>query len=202
MGFTRQRLRVPVYYDFASSLCYVAHRVSGRLEADLTELEIELAWSPLDLASLLGIQRGAELLPARRENAARVAGELGVPVTVPRLWMDSRAALAAAQALGETPQAATWRERVWSEVYEVGHPVESVDAVCTLAADLGFDLSPSDLAEATSGVERVTFEASQAMVTGVPTFMLGEWAFGGIQEDTTMRAILRRFAERRRDGRM
>ena len=198
----RQRLRVPVYYDFASTLCYVAHRVSGRLEADLEELAIEFVWTPLDLAGMLGIQRGAEILPARRENAKRVASELGVPVSVPRLWMDSRPALAAALVLGASPRAAAWRERVWSEVYEAGHPVADPEAVQALARGLGLEFEADSLDAAGRQLERSTFEASHAMVTGVPTFMLGEWAFGGIQEETTMRAVLRRFAERRRSGLM
>lgn len=202
MGNTRQRLRVPVYYDFASTLCYVAHRVAGRLEADLEALDLEFVWTPLDLASMLNIQPGAELLPARRENADRVAAELGVSVRVPPVWMDSRALLAASTLLGEGPKADTWRERVWSEVYESGRPVESVDGVQHLAATLDISFETEALREAERELARCTFEASQALVTGVPTFMLGEWAFGGIQEDETMRAVLRRFAERKRDGRM
>lgn len=191
-----------MYYDFASTLCYVAHRVSGRLAPDLEELGIEFVWRPLDLAGLLGIQRGAEILPARRENAERVARELGVSVSVPRLWMDSRAALAAAVALADSEREPTWRERVWSEVYEVGRPVEDAADVGALAAGLGLPLGADAIHAARRQLKRTTFEASQAMVTGVPTFMLGEWAFGGIQEMETMRSVLRRFAERRRAGLM
>jgi predicted DsbA family dithiol-disulfide isomerase len=202
MDAMRQPLRVPVYYDFASTLCYVAHRVSGRLHADLEELGIDFRWTPLDLASLLGIQRGAEILPARRANAARVARELEVAVSVPRLWMDSRPALTMAVALSDSPRAATWRERVWSEVYEAGRSLAAEDAVAALAQDLGLVVSAAELESAGRELERSTFEASSAMVTGVPTFMLGEWAFGGIQEEATMRAVLRRFAERRRSGQM
>ncbi len=198
----RQRLRVPVYYDFASTLCYVAHRVAARLAPDLDELGIDFVWTPLDLADLLGIQRGAELLPARRDNAARVASELGVDVSMPREWMDSRAALAVAVALGDTPRGATWRERVWSEVYEVRHPLDEPDAVMALARGLDIELAPGELDASERALARITFEASSAMVTGVPTFMLGEWAFGGIQEEKTMKAVLRRFAERRRAGLM
>ena len=36
------------------------------------------------------------------------------------------------------------------------------------------------------------------MVSGVPTFMLDSWPFGGIQEDDTMVSILTRYAERKR----
>ena len=52
-------LRVPVYYDFASTLCYVAWRVMARMADDLTEIGIELVWRPIDLARLTGWERGA-----------------------------------------------------------------------------------------------------------------------------------------------
>jgi predicted DsbA family dithiol-disulfide isomerase len=42
-----ERLSVRVYYDFASSLCYVAHRVMERMAADLDALGIALAWRPI-----------------------------------------------------------------------------------------------------------------------------------------------------------
>ena len=205
MGGMRQRLQIPVYFDFASSLCYVAHRVAGRLEPDLEKLDLELRWIPLDLANLLGIQRGAELLPARRENAARVARELEVPVAIPRVWIDTRALLAVAVHLdraGERASAETWRERVFSELFEGGRDLESAEQALALASEAGHSISVAELERAESRLHSMTFEAGQHLVTGVPTFMLGEWAFGGIQSDDTMLAILERFAERRRDGRM
>ena len=35
--------------------------------------------------------------------------------------------------------------------------------------------------------------------TGVPTFMLESWPFGGIQNEETMRSILTRFAVKQRE---
>ena len=44
-----ERLRVRVYYDFASTLCYVGYRVMQRMRSDLDALAIVLDWTPLDL---------------------------------------------------------------------------------------------------------------------------------------------------------
>ena len=44
-----------------------------------------------------------------------------------------------------------------------------------------------------------TREARLGMVTGVPTFMLDNWPFGGIQEDDTMVSILTRYARKKRE---
>ena len=65
-------LRVRVHYDFASSLCYVAHRVMQRMAGELAEIGVTLAWTPLDLARLVGPhQAGAAIPDSRRENALR-----------------------------------------------------------------------------------------------------------------------------------
>ena len=94
-----QRLQVPVYYDFASTLCYVAHRVLERMRPDLEALELELRWRPIDLTRLTGWRRGDAVEGLRGENALRVARELDVPLRMPQRWLGSRPAAAIALAL-------------------------------------------------------------------------------------------------------
>ena len=60
MSAAGEPLRVRVHYDFASTLCYVAHRALARLEGRISALGIELAWTPLDLAK---IPNSKNLLP-------------------------------------------------------------------------------------------------------------------------------------------
>ena len=62
-----QRVSVRVYYDFASSLSYVAHRVMERMQGDLDELALDLEWIPLDLTRITGWPRGASIEGHRRE---------------------------------------------------------------------------------------------------------------------------------------
>ena len=57
-------------------------------------------------------------------------------------------------------------------------------AVVALARGIGVELAAGELHAWERTLAATTFEASQSMVTGVPTFMLGEWAFGGIQEES------------------
>lgn len=188
---------VRVDYDFASSLCYVAHRAMQRLSRDLAELRIELRWSPIDLTLLTGWERGAEIDEARRANVARVSDELGVPLSIPRVWLDSRRAHAMALCL-EDAHEATWREAVWSQIYEAARwPTD--DTLAELARELGLDLDPARLARGAEELVARTRRAHAQEVTGVPNFMLGEWPFGGIQTDETMLSILGRFAARQRE---
>jgi len=193
------RLSARVYYDFASSLCYVAHRVMERLAGDLEKLAIDLVWTPLDLTRITGWPRGAPVEGYRRENGLRVARDLGVRVRMPTRWIDSRAANAVALALAGTPHEPAWRERVFSAIHEEGRSLEDEPgALEPLARDLGLDI---DALTGHSGFEALEAESERAraeQVTGVPTFMLGRWPVGGIQEESVMASLLGRWAAKRR----
>lgn len=200
-----EALRVPVLYDFASLICYVAHRTMARMQRDLDELGIALDWSPIDLTRISGWSRGATLEGPRRANALRVAADLEVPARAPRVWMDSRPASAVALGLAGTPREPAWRERVFSAIYEEGRSLDdagALDALDALGRDLGFDAAALCTALRLDAVREATDAARRAEVTGVPTFMLDQWAFGGIQEVATMRSLLGRWADvkRRRAG--
>ena len=193
-----ERLRVRVYYDFASTLCYVGYRVMARLQSELDALALDLAWTPLDLVGITGWPRGAPVTGPRRDNALRVARELGVDVKMPALWMDSRRAGAIALALAGTPREMAWRERVLSGVYEEGRLLDEPGVLDDFARDLGLELGELDVAAAHSALAERTREAREAEVTGVPTFMLGPWPIGGIQEESTMKSLLGRWARKQR----
>ena len=199
---TPARLRVPVHYDFASTICYVAHRVMERLEPTLDALDLELQWTPLDLSTLCGHARGEPLPGVRRANARRVAEELDVPLRAPGVWLDSRDAAAAAIAIEGSGCAASWRERVFSAVFEEGRTDLGAEAVRRFAADLAHDLTGPALERGREELARRTRAAAGAQVTGVPTFMLGSWPFGGIQQEDTMEQVLTRFARKARAGRL
>lgn len=195
-----QPLVVPVHYDFASAICYVAHRVMARMAGSLDELGIELDWAPVDLARLTGWRRGQPVAATRRANAQRVAAELGVPVHVPAAFADSRGAGAVALLLAGTPREAAFRERVFSACFEGARPLDEPGLLAGLAAEMGVDLAGDAFAEACAELERRTERAAEGEVTGVPTFVLGRWPLGGIQDEDTMRHLLARYARRARAG--
>jgi predicted DsbA family dithiol-disulfide isomerase len=194
-------LTVPIHYDFASSLCYVTHRVMERIMPRFCGGEdtpaIEFVWTPIDLAALLNWKRGATVDPARMENVERVVRELAVPTQIPRTWLDSRTAMAAAITLSDAPREAAWRERVFTAIFEEGRSCDTPGEVQRWAADLGLTFSEAALDAGLEELERRTRAAAERMVTGVPTFMLAEWPMGGIQDDETMVSLINRFARRR-----
>jgi predicted DsbA family dithiol-disulfide isomerase len=192
-------VRVPVFYDFSSTICYLTHRVLERLAPQLDELGIALAWHPIDLVAITAWQRGEPFGPERTRNLERLARELDVAVTTPAHWMDSRPAMAIALALAAAPDdEARWREAVWSWVYQQARSLEEPGALDAIAARAAIALEPG--CERSFGpVERSTHDAHAAGVRGVPTFLLDAWPVGiGIQEDETMLDFLRRFAARKR----
>ncbi len=194
-------LRVRVHYDFASSLCYVTHRVMARMSGTLDELGIALEWSPLDLARLTGPYRAGQEIPeTRRANAARVAEELGVPMRVPAVWWDSRAVNAAACLAERAGRGATWRERVFTLLFEEERPAPGAAEVEAIGGELGLSFRVRDVERAQNELELRTELAREEGVSGVPTFMLGSWPFGGIQSEETMRHVLSRFAHKARAG--
>lgn len=192
-----QPVRIRVDYDLASTLCYVATRCMQRLAPDLDAAGVELEWSPIDLSALTHWPREVEPSDDRRANVIRVAEELRVPVRVPRLWHDSRRAHAIGLAADPLRQP-TWRERVMSAVFEEGRPLDR-ETVDQLARELHFDTDEPKLLAGLEALTTLTRTAARQEVTGVPTFMLSRWPFGGIQSDATMRTILTRFAARQRE---
>jgi predicted DsbA family dithiol-disulfide isomerase len=192
-------LRVRTYYDFASTVCYVAHRAFGAMQAELEALGIALEWVPLDLADLLGWRRGFPVEPARLANAERIAAEHGVRVHPLPVWPDSRDANAFALTLARGPHEAAFRERVFCGVFEERRPLDASGTLEAFARDLGLEVDPRRLARARDELEFRTRVAQEEDVTGVPTLMLGEFPFGGVQARETTRMVLERWAQRQRE---
>ena len=191
-----ERYPLDVHYDFASTICFVAHRVLGRLAGRIDEIGVDLRWRPLDLTQITGWRRGARVAGPGRENALRVARELQVPVQMPGSWIDSRAASALALALVDRPaKEAVWRERVWSGVYEEGRDIGDPQELRAVAAEVGLEDLPGGSGTA---LEEETQRAREAGLGAVPSFMVDQWAMGGIQDDESMVKFFERFVRKRR----
>jgi predicted DsbA family dithiol-disulfide isomerase len=191
-------LKVPVYFDFASTICYVAYKAIDRLNQTLEQLEIELCWTPIDLTKITNVTRNTPTDMTSRENALRVAHELGVPVRMPKRWIDSRLTNCAAILLEGTEKQRSLIDFIFSEQFERGNLIEDGETISRINAKLGIELPPEAFEEALEKLERQTKEAIKELVTGVPTFMLGSWPFPGIQNEHTMRLIFERYASRAR----
>src|SRR5262245_925920 len=86
---------IPIYYDYASSLCYVAKKVMEQLHG---KLEIELLWKGVQIARRhQGWKNGEMIGDEAKGKIFRVARETGVMLQVPDHWLDSTTALEGAE---------------------------------------------------------------------------------------------------------
>ncbi len=196
-------LEVFVYYDFASSLSYVAHRVLARIDEALAAERVELRWKAIDLTGVGNFQRGRLLDPARRQSLLRVAAALDVNFDPPARWPDSRLAGEVAVVLDERIDHGLdpaiereWREAVFAACYERDADVE--DLLRDFAPRVPFPLGAADDLASARRLAEVTRSAVAAGVEGVPTLMLDVFPLCGIHDEETMLGMIRRYARRRR----
>src|SRR5258708_33654763 len=85
------RLRIPIYFDYASTLCYIAWRIVTPLE---DELGFEALWKGVPIATRdFRTKPGRVLGERERQKVLFVAAETGVRVAPPSSWIDSISAL-------------------------------------------------------------------------------------------------------------
>ena len=208
-------LEVFVYYDFASSLSYVADRVLARIGPELAEERIELRWKAIDLTGIGRFQRGRLLDPVRRRSLIEVATALDVELDPPARWPDSRLAGEVAVAFdlaldrGLDPSVEQeWRRGVFSAFYEQGErddPDETADAVERLFGEFErrgvFGQRGVATVDDLAGGRRLaaaTGSAVAAGVEGAPTLMFDAFPLCGIHDEATMLGMIQRYARRRR----
>jgi predicted DsbA family dithiol-disulfide isomerase len=194
------RIVIPIYFDYASTLCYVSWRIVRELER---ELEFKPLWKgvPIRLrnhASSPGNALGA----IERAKIATVIAETGVQVAPPESWLDSGAALMGSELARRANAFEVFHEGVFRAAFELRHDISNLDNLAAIASAAGMDstafrrdvrrrlTAPQIMANKT--------EADRFSALGFPTFMLGEYPLIGIQPKETMRLLFSRFLERRR----
>src|SRR3954465_14325296 len=109
---------VPIYYDYASSLCYVAKKVMEQLEG---QLEIELWWKGVQISRRhQGWKNGEMIGDEAKGKIFRVAKETGVTLRVPDRWLDSAFALEGAEFARGHGKFAEYHEAMFRAAFEEG----------------------------------------------------------------------------------
>lgn len=192
---------IPVYYDYASSLCYVAKKVMDQLHG---KLEIELLWKGVQITRRHeGWKNGEMIGDEAKGKIFRIAKETGVTLRVPEYWLDSAAALEGAEFAREQGKFAEYHEAVLKAAFEDGKDIGDRPTLISIAERVG--LSGSDLQRAletgtfTNRVKETESEAATFNVVGYPTFMLGAFPLIGIQPAETMRLLIQRYIDKARE---
>jgi predicted DsbA family dithiol-disulfide isomerase len=191
-------VRIRVYYDFASTLCYVAHRVLSRIEQEISDLGVELEWRPIDLTMAAPWNRGDSFRDEIRTAVRNTGLALGIDVVMPDPWLDSRPASQVALCARTPADEARWRREVFTTFFDRKTPRLTPDLL-RLARELtGLDPVPEG-EQGFDQVEESTREAIALGVTGVPSFLLDNYLFGGVYDDELMVSILRQLSAQYRE---
>jgi predicted DsbA family dithiol-disulfide isomerase len=192
---------VPIYYDYASSLCYVAKKVMEQLQG---RLEIELLWKGVQISRRhQGWKNGEMIGDEAKGKIFRVAQETGVTLRVPDHWLDSSSALEGAEFAREQGKFTEYHDAVFAAVFEEGRDIGDFHTLLTLAERIG--LPSNEFAQAlktglfTERVKENETEATTFGIVGYPTFMLGAFPLIGIQPAETMRLLIQRYVDKARE---
>ncbi len=174
---------VPIYYDYASSLCYVAKKVMEQLH---DTLDIELLWKGVQISRRhQGWKNGEMIGDEAKGKIFRVARETGVTLRMPERWVDSSYALEGAEFARQCGKFAVYHDLIFAALFEEGRDIGDLSTLLELAESIG--LAANELERAlktgalTPQVKATEAEAATFGVVGYPTFMLGEFPLIGIQ---------------------
>lgn len=176
-----QPVDVTLFFNFRSPYCYLA---SKTLWPMVDDFNTRLIWRPVggwDLRS--SPERAKDKLPLARQDIARFARRLGIPVTPPPRTTDPTLAALGSLLAEEKgllrPYLIEVMRKEWAEGQDIGQP----EVLRAVAEQIG--LAPDELSAALSNADyqqqllRNAEEAAALGVIGVPTFVIDEQIFWG-----------------------
>jgi len=190
---------IPIYFDYASTLCYVAWRIVSDLEH---ELEFEALWKGVPIRLRDSASRpGNALGPIERAKVINVIAETGVQVMPPERWIDSDAALQGAELARAANAFAAYHAAVFRAAFELRRDIADTNVLTEIATGVGIDRDAfRDGLLGRRMAQRIAehkAEADRFSALGYPAFILGDFPLIGIQPIETMRMLIRRFIDRR-----
>ncbi|MGH1462087.1 MAG: 2-hydroxychromene-2-carboxylate isomerase [Neptuniibacter sp.] len=172
---------VTLYFNFRSPYCYLA---SKTLWPIVDDYDVNLIWKPVggwDLRS--SPDRAKKKVPIARQDLARFARRLQIPVTPPP--METETTLAAAMSLF-AEEKGLLREYIisvmdmeWAEGQNIGEPEVLIRAGERAGLHRHELQAAMDTPEYFARLKANTEEADKAGVIGVPTFVVGDQVFWG-----------------------
>ena len=197
-----ERVVIPIYFDYASTLCYIAWRIVSELEV---EMGFESLWKgvPISIRDFKA-RAGNELGPREHQKVIMVAAETGIRVAPPATWINSDAALMGAELAREARAFPAYHAAVFRGAFDESRDISDRDVLADIAQDAGMDrerfLEDLRTERAASRIADNKREADEQSALGYPTFLLGEFPLIGIQPKETMRMIFARYIRQREEN--
>jgi predicted DsbA family dithiol-disulfide isomerase len=197
-----ERVIIPVYFDYASTLCYIAWKIVSELEG---ELDFEALWKgvPISLRDFKA-RAGREIGSREYQKVIMTAAETGIQVAPPQSWINSDEALMGAELAREAQVFPRYHAAVFRGAFEDGLDISRREVIAEIAERAGMnrdrfinDLQSERMASRLSENKR---EADNLSALGYPTFVLGEFPLTGIQPIETMRLLFSRYIRQRAEN--
>jgi predicted DsbA family dithiol-disulfide isomerase len=190
---------IPIYFDYASTLCYVDWRIISELER---ELDFEPLWKGVPIRLRDANSRpGNALGPLERWKVINVIAETGVQVAPPERWIDSDAALQGSELARDARAFAVYHARVFRAAFDDRRDIADVSVLGEIASSAGIDavsfMEGLRDRRMQPRIAEHTLEADRVSAIGYPAFILGDYPLIGIQPIKTMRLLLQRFINQR-----
>jgi predicted DsbA family dithiol-disulfide isomerase len=193
------RIRIPIYFDYASALCYITWRIVTSLE---DELGFEALWKGVPVATRdFRARPGRALEEHERQKVLSVAAETGISVAPRPVWIESMPALQGSEIARDAGVFPAYHEAVFRAVFEQRADIADRKLLDAIAERAGIDRSKFRAAlDSRAMFPRIAEhkrEADQFSALGYPAFILGDFTMIGIQPIETMRLVLGRYIRQR-----
>lgn len=193
------RVFIPIYFDYASTLCYIAWRIVSELEP---ELGFEALWKGVPIWRRDGSARAGRALDSlERRKILMTAAETGINVAPPAQWIDSHAALEGAEIARDAKVFRAYHDAVFRAAFEERRDIADSEVLDKIAEQAGIDRAAFragiESHRMAARIEEHKREADDFSALGYPAFILGDFPLTGIQPIESMRLLLARFIQQR-----
>src|SRR5712692_4726261 len=131
------QVRIPIYFDYASTLCYIAWRIVSELES---ELGFEALWKGVPIALRdFRAKPGRALGDRERQKVLLVAAETGILVAPPPSWIDSTAALQGSELARDAGVFPAYHDGVFRAAFDEGGDISRPAVLESIAERAGMD---------------------------------------------------------------
>ncbi|MDZ7809447.1 MAG: 2-hydroxychromene-2-carboxylate isomerase [Arhodomonas sp.] len=170
-----------LYFNFRSPYCYLASKRMFRL---LDDYHVRLLWRPLGgWHGRSPPDRAQKKLPIARQDVARFARRMGIPLNPPPEETDPTRASAGSLLAEERGLLRAYTVEVMRAEWAEGRDIGELEVLRDVAGRIGLD--PDELAAAADDpgrrqrLEENWAQADERGAFGVPTFAIGDEIFWG-----------------------
>jgi len=199
-------IKIEMFSDFICPFCYIGFETVRKLKP---EFDLDIAWRGFQIhpdwpaEGMPAAEFRREMSPETRRaiwtRIQAMAEEVGCSMKPPELLTNSRPALEAAEFAAEIGKGEEFEERVYRAYFSEGLNIGQPGVVADLAADVGIDRAELGGAIASNRyamrIKNNAMSANQKGISGVPTFLIGDWPLVGAQSEDAMRRVLQRASE-------